>query len=73
MTLCVLVGDVAVPIWWEDLAKAGHFSQKEKIAMLRRVMDNYGLKRMTLFADREYISKIGLSTLIIVSYILPFG
>jgi len=57
MTLCVLVGDVAVPIWWEDLAKAGHSSQKERIAMLIQVMDKYNLKGMTLLADREYIGK----------------
>lgn len=57
MTLCVLVGDVAVPIWWEDLAKAGHSSQEERISMLTCAMNKYGLKGMTLLADREYIGK----------------
>ncbi len=57
MTLCVLVGDVAVPIWWEDLSKAGHSSQKERMDMLCRVMKKYDLSGMTLLADREYIGK----------------
>jgi hypothetical protein len=55
MTLCVLVGDVAVPIWWEDLAKAGHSSQEERIDMLKEAMNRYNLKGMTLLADREYL------------------
>ena len=54
MTLCVLVGDVAVPVWWEDLCKAGHSSQEERTEMLKRAMKRYGLSGMTLLADREY-------------------
>lgn len=54
MTLCVLVGDVAVPIWWEDLCKAGHSSQEERIEMLKNAMKRYDLNGMTLLADREY-------------------
>ena len=57
MTLCVMVDDVAIPIWWEDLEKAGHSSQHERIMMLKEVMDNYNLKGMTLLADREYAGK----------------
>lgn len=57
MTLCVLVNDVAIPIWWEDLEKAGHSSQNERIAMLQRAMEKYKLAEMTLLADREYIGK----------------
>ena len=57
MTLCVLVDDVAIPIWWEDLAKAGHSSQEERIAMLNEVMNKYNLSGMTLLADREYVGK----------------
>ena len=57
MTLCVLVGDVAIPIWWEDLGKAGHSSQEERIAMLSEAMKKYGLAGMTLLADREYVGR----------------
>lgn len=57
LTLCVLVGDVAIPIWWEDLGKAGHSSQEERIAMLHQAMQQYKLRGMTLLADREYVGK----------------
>ncbi|MEM7657033.1 MAG: transposase, partial [Bacteroidota bacterium] len=55
MTLCVLVGEVAVPIWWEDLQKAGHSSQTERMEMVQAAMQRYQLQGMTLLADREYI------------------
>lgn len=55
MTLCVLVGEVAVPIWWEDLQKAGHSSQSERVKMFQAAMQRYQLRGMTLLADREYI------------------
>lgn len=48
MTLCVLMGEVAVPIWWEDLAKADHSSQEERITMLKEAMSKYNLKGMIL-------------------------
>ncbi len=57
MTLCVLVNDVAIPIWWEDLSKAGHSSQEERIAMLEAVLKKYDLRGMTLLANREYVGK----------------
>lgn len=57
MTLCVLVNEVAIPIWWEDLGKAGHSSQEERIAVLEQAMGQYQLAGMTLLADREYIGK----------------
>ncbi len=47
--------EVAIPIWWEDLEKAGHSSQSERIAYLKAAMACYDLKNMTLIADREYI------------------
>ena len=57
MTLCVLVNGVAVPIWWEDLEKAGHSSQKERMEMFTTAMKSYDLKGMILLADREYVGK----------------
>ena len=57
MTLCVMVNDVAIPIWWEDLCKAGHSSQEERIELLQQAMSCYKLKGMTLLADREYIGR----------------
>ena len=57
MTLCVLVNGVAIPIWWEDLEKAGHSSQQERMDMFSEAMKSYDLKGMTLLADREYVGK----------------
>ena len=57
MTLCVLAGDVVIPVWWEDLAKAGHSSQEERMDMLRRAMKQYQMAGMVLLADREYVGK----------------
>lgn len=55
LTLCVVINDVAIPIWWEDLEKAGHSSETERINYLKAAMLNYKLEGMTLIADREYI------------------
>ncbi len=57
MTLCVLVDGVAIPIWWEDLAKAGHSSQEERMDMFNEMLNKYNLTGMTLLADREYIGR----------------
>jgi hypothetical protein len=57
MTLCVLAGDVAIPVWWEDLGKAGHSSQEERMGMLNKAMAQYEMAGMTLLADREYVGK----------------
>jgi hypothetical protein len=55
LTLCITIGDVAIPIWWEDIEKAGHSSEQERIDYLKSVLQTYQLQNMTLIADREYI------------------
>lgn len=57
LTLCIIIGDVSVPIWWEDIEKAGHSSQKERITYLKAAMEKYDLGGMILLADREYIGR----------------
>ena len=57
MVLSVLVGSVAVPIYWAQLGKAGASSQEERRAMLEKALALFDLKGMTLLADREYIGK----------------
>ena len=52
-----MVNDVAIPIWWEDLGKAGHSSQEERIELLQQAMSRYNLKGMPMLADREYIGR----------------
>lgn len=55
LTLCIMIDDVAIPIWWEDIEKAGHSSQQERINYLYNAMKSYQLEGLTLIADREYI------------------
>jgi hypothetical protein len=55
LTLCVIVDEVAIPIWWEDIEKAGHSSQKERIRYFNQALQRYDLSKMVLLADREYI------------------
>lgn len=54
LTLCIVIDDVAIPIWWEDLEKAGHSSQEDRAAYISKAMESYELGGMTLIADREY-------------------
>lgn len=55
LTLCVIIDEVAIPIWWEDIEKAGHSSQKERIVYFKQALERYDLSKMILLADREYI------------------
>lgn len=55
LTLCIMIDDVAIPIWWEDIEKAGHSSQEERINYLNNAIQSYQLENLILIADREYI------------------
>jgi hypothetical protein len=55
LVLSVLVGGVAVPIYWVQLEKLGVSSQSERKAMLEKALSLFDLSGMTLLADREYI------------------
>jgi hypothetical protein len=55
LTLCVIIDEVAIPIWWEDIEKAGHSSQKERISYFQQALKRYDLSKMIVLADREYI------------------
>ena len=55
LVLSVLVGGVAVPIYWVQLEKLGSSSQLERQAMFEKASTLFDLKGMTLLADREYI------------------
>ena len=55
LTLSVLYGSVAVPIYWVDLSKLGISSVKERKRMFKRVFRHFSLKGKVLMADREYI------------------
>jgi hypothetical protein len=57
LVLSVLVGAVAVPIYWVQLEKIGASSQEERKAMFETAFSLFNLQGMTLLADREYIGK----------------
>jgi len=53
--LCVVYGNVAIPIYWEDLRKKGISNQKERKRLLKKAMKYFNLEGKILLADREYI------------------
>ena len=57
LVLSVLVGNVAVPIFWTQLDKAGASSQAERQAMFEEALALFDLGGMTLLGDREYVGK----------------
>lgn len=57
LTLCILWQGVAIPLWWTDLEKIGHSSQKERKDFIINALKRYDLQGMILLADREYIGE----------------
>lgn len=55
LVLSILVGSVAIPIYWVQLEKLGSSSQLERKAMFDKALSLFDLSGMTLLADREYI------------------
>jgi DDE family transposase len=57
LVLSVLIGSVAVPIFWVQLEKIGASNQEERKAMFEEALLLFDLKGMTLLADREYVGR----------------
>jgi Transposase DDE domain len=57
MVLAVLVGKVAVPIYWKQLGKLGASNQDERKELFECAAKLLDLSGMTLLADREYIGR----------------
>lgn len=55
LVLSVLLGTVAVPIYWVQLKKLGVSSQAERKEMFDEALTLFDLSGMTLLADREYV------------------
>ena len=55
LMLCVIYRGVAIPIYWEDLAKKGASSTEERADLLSKASEKFNLQGKTLLADREYI------------------
>lgn len=55
LTLCVIYKGVAIPIYWEDLAKKGVSNMPERKGLLAKAAAKFNLRGKTILADREYI------------------
>ncbi|HMB63781.1 MAG TPA: transposase [Eudoraea sp.] len=63
LTLAMLHQGVALPLYADDLLKAGHSSQVERIAFFRRVEERFDLRHSLLLGDREYVGIQWFATL----------
>lgn len=57
LTLCILVRNTAIPIYWLQLAKKGHSSETERERLMKQALGYYKLKGKVLLADREYVGE----------------
>lgn len=57
LTLCIIYNNIAIPIYWHQLNKKGHSSEKERQALIEEALALYELKGKILLADREYIGE----------------
>lgn len=58
LILAVCVGDVAIPLFWTDLGTAGNSSTAQRIELLERFIETFGVERIrALLGDREFIGE----------------
>lgn len=55
LTLAIVHQGVALPLYTDDLLKAGHSSQAERIEFLKRAGERFDFRDMLLLGDREYV------------------
>jgi hypothetical protein len=70
LVMSVLVGSVAVPIYWVQLEKIGASSQAERKAMFETAFSLFNLQGMTLLLIGNISAKTGLSSSKRIRYIL---
>ncbi|MCK5354418.1 MAG: IS4 family transposase [Methyloprofundus sp.] len=59
LTLAVVYKGVAIPIYWLILTKQGNSNQKERIALLKRFIHQFGRHNILgILGDREFIGKL---------------
>ncbi|QHV95637.1 transposase [Spirosoma endbachense] len=64
LTLCILLGKTAIPIYWLQLAKKGHSNEEERKQLFKEALERYDLKGKILLADREYIGETWFAFLV---------
>ena len=57
LVLSLVYPGVSLPLYWVNLAKKGHSSQRERIRLIEQANKLYPLKGMCILADREYVGK----------------
>jgi hypothetical protein len=58
LTLAVCLGDVAIPLFWEDLGRKGNSKTRQRILLLERFIEAFGEERiLALTADREFVGQ----------------
>jgi len=56
--LSVAYSGISIPLFWAVLDLEGNSSTKDRISMLRRVLETFGLEKIELLAaDREFVGK----------------
>jgi hypothetical protein len=55
LTLCIVYGEVSIPIWWQDLQKRGTSNFEERKQVIEQANNFLDLSGLILLADREYI------------------
>ena len=57
LALSLVYRGVSLPLYWVNLAKKGHSSQRERIRLIQQTNKLYPLSGMCILADREYVGK----------------
>jgi hypothetical protein len=57
LVLSVVYRGVSLPLYWVNLARKGHSSQRDRIRLIQQANKLYSLKGMCVLADREYVGK----------------
>lgn len=56
LTLSVCLGDVAVPLFWQDLGYRGNSNTRQRIKLLERFVELFGHEKIDcLLGDREFV------------------
>lgn len=57
LTLAIVVGNISIPIWWEELDKKGTSNFEERKKVIEKGFEVLDLSGLCLLADREYIGE----------------
>lgn len=58
LVLAVCMGDVAIPLFWNDLQHKGNSNSSQRIVLLRRFIKLFGADRIeAITGDREFVGK----------------